>query len=648
MLRDRHIAHQRTEQFRRLPLWHVWCFALDLLSAVVGGEMSEEGDGLPVVRVKFACANVEEFRRKFEPNLLAKGMLARTPQMHETGRRVMLRLELQDGSLGVDEEAVVQALEWTGGKQAMRLQLVRAKQPGTPAPAAPAPRAARPAAAVAPPPSRVATGTAIPAVTDWAAKPAEKPPERARTDTEATRAMSLDELLNALPPTAKPKLTPSGGVPHLNGASTRPNSPFQGGGFNPVPPSPPPSSVTPLAPPIASPRAPPAAPAPVPVQTFAAPPQTHAPPEQAYPPPPQVYSPPSAAPAAAVAPSAASLPVPAQLSEIEPPPSIRPMTPMYPMPTPFPSTPAHEAAAPIPVPEPAPEQDEPAKGRILMSAADFKASLTGEVTLNPASTPSVEPSDSTRESIRPEAEPGVDPAGPTVFNTATEATTASNATVAVPGLASEVAAAKRRGPGRAIATFVLFLAALSGAGAYLWRTGKLEQYAPMLAARLPPSPASITPPAPATAAPASAETPKTAAAEAPKPPAETPKTVAAAEAPKPPPPPAEAPKPAIPAAEAAPPAPATEAPKPPAAADGSEVTLSITTQPPGAKVLANGEQVGVAPLELPWVMGKPIKLRFTKPGFKAAVRNFTPNATGTLDVTLAPSAAQPDELKDVY
>src|SRR5262249_50107296 len=129
-----------------------------------GGEMSEEGDGLPVVRVKFACANVEEFRRKFEANLLAKGMLARTPQMHEVGKRLTLRLELQDGSLGVDEEAVVQALEWTGGKQAMRLQLLRAKNPTAPAPAvaspaaAPAPASNQPQAVALPPPARVATG----------------------------------------------------------------------------------------------------------------------------------------------------------------------------------------------------------------------------------------------------------------------------------------------------------------------------------------------------------------------------------------------------------------------------------------------------------------------------------------------------------
>jgi len=27
-LRDRHIVHPGPEQFRRLPLWHVWCFAL--------------------------------------------------------------------------------------------------------------------------------------------------------------------------------------------------------------------------------------------------------------------------------------------------------------------------------------------------------------------------------------------------------------------------------------------------------------------------------------------------------------------------------------------------------------------------------------------------------------------------------------------
>jgi hypothetical protein len=197
----------------------------------------------------------------------------------------------------------------------------------------------------------------------------------------------------------------------------------------------------------------------------------------------------------------------------------------------------------------------------------------------------------------------------------------------------------------------------------------------MLAARLPPSPAATRPaatppaaattPAPAPTAeapkppPAPAEAPKPdttapAAAAAPAPTAEAPKPPAtpAAEAPTPaaeaPKPPAEAPKTAA-AAET--PTPPPEAPKPPdepAAAAGPEVKLSITTDPPGAKVLANGEQVGASPMELPWTPGKPIKLRFTKPGFKSANRNFTPNASGTLNVTLTPAAAQADELKDVY
>jgi len=174
--------------------------------------MSEEGGGLPVVRVKFTCANAEEFRRKFEANLVAKGMLARTPQMHEVGRRVLLRLELQDGSLGVDEEALVQALEWTGGKQAMRLQLLRSHAESVPPQAGPAvtlpaPPVVRPQVMAAPS-QALAAGTDIPAVRD-----VPRPPARARTDTETTRSMSVDELLNALPPTAKPKLTPARGAP---------------------------------------------------------------------------------------------------------------------------------------------------------------------------------------------------------------------------------------------------------------------------------------------------------------------------------------------------------------------------------------------------------------------------------------------------
>ncbi|HEY8207457.1 MAG TPA: PEGA domain-containing protein [Myxococcaceae bacterium] len=646
------------------------------------------------MRVKFACANVEEFRRKFEANLLAKGMLARTPQMHEVGKRLMLRLELQDGSLGVDEEAVVQALEWTGGKQAMRLQLLRARNPATAAPSAA--RAAPPVAAapasngpqvVALPPPRVATGTAIPAV-DWPPKAPEKSPERAKTDTDTTRAMSLDELLNALPPTAKPKLTPSGGVPHLNGAAARPPAPVQ-------------------------PAAPPAAPAPPPPAVAARPP---APAPAPYSPPPPSYFP-QPAPAAPTPqplfrPVEPPAPVAAQLDDIEPPPPIRPMTPMYPMPA---FTSASARAAPASRPEPLIPLDPPPP-EILQSAP---TQMPAEVlTFPPHASPPPAPefdrrlaaalsysstsrlADSIEETIQPDS---AAVAGPTAVNTATQATTASNATIAVPELAGQVAEAKKKGgAGRALFAFLLFLVALAGIAGYLWQTGELMDYAPEIARLLPPSPGSTqrtTPPpqppaeTPKPVAAAPAETPKpppaeapppvaAAPTEAPKPPpaeaaqpaaaaTETPKpppteaaqpAVAATETPKPPPaeaaqpvvaateipkpPPTEAPKPVVAATETPKPPP-TEAPKP-AAEVSPEVKLTITTEPEGAKIQANGEAVGVGPLELTWTSGKPIKLRFSMPGFKPTNRNFTPNANGTLDVTLQPAEAKPEELKDDY
>src|SRR5205814_1053264 len=154
-------------------------------------------------------------------------------------------------------------------------------------------------------------------------------------------------------------------------------------------------------------------------------------------------------------------PAAAPLADIEPPPSIRAMTPMFPMPTPFPSARAH-AAPPPPAPTSMPEfAQAPAEVISFPSAAEFR---NGESRSTAASSSSIELTDSIREAIQPEP----DLAGPTVFNTATEATTASNATVAVPELAGQVKAAKKRGSGGTIATFVLFLAALSGAAAYLW------------------------------------------------------------------------------------------------------------------------------------------------------------------------------------
>jgi hypothetical protein len=79
----------------------------------------------------------------------------------------------------------------------------------------------------------------------------------------------------------------------------------------------------------------------------------------------------------------------------------------------------------------------------------------------------------------------------------------------------------------------------------------------------------------------------------------------------------------------------------------AKAKLTLSSTPPGAKVTADGQPVGVTPLDLDWPSGKPIKLRFSKSGFKSVTKAFTPKVNGTLDVELT-SEAQENELKDVY
>ncbi|HZN93430.1 MAG TPA: PEGA domain-containing protein, partial [Myxococcales bacterium] len=283
---------------------------------------------------------------------------------------------------------------------------------------------------------------------------------------------------------------------------------------------------------------------------------------------------------------------------IEPPPAVRPMTPMFPMETPF-------AQAPPPAAPPPPAT----------------STTPGNGYSRSSSSSTIELSESLRETVLPAADLAV-----TAFNTATERTTANNATVAVPGLANEVKEARRRRASGGIVTTLLLLAAISGGGAYLWRTGLLEVHAPTLAARLPPSPASAAKPPAETVAAAPTTTPPARPAEAAKPPAA----------------PASPAPPATPTTTAS--ASETKSPATPAATP--EIKLSITTTPAGVKVQADGAQIGVAPLELAWPAGKPVKLRFSKPGFKTTTRAFTPKADGTLEVGLQP--AESEELKDVY
>jgi len=248
----------------------------------------------------------------------------------------------------------------------------------------------------------------------------------------------------------------------------------------------------------------------------------------------------------------------------------------------------------------------------------------------------------------------------TAVNTATSAATASNATVAVPELASQVQQARRRGPGRVIAAVLLLLVvAAAGGGAYLWQTGKLAEIAPGLAALLPPVPGAEAPlpPLPAATATPAPEPPPAATAppEQTPPPSspENPTTESAATALSPdapeaatPPGPAEAAPPPAPSEATAPPPPETApAPEEAPALAAAQVKIIINSTPPGAKVTNNGQPVGQTPTELIWTSGQPVKIRLSMPGFRTTTKAFTPKVGGTLDVELVPLEA---EIKDVY
>jgi eukaryotic-like serine/threonine-protein kinase len=96
------------------------------------------------------------------------------------------------------------------------------------------------------------------------------------------------------------------------------------------------------------------------------------------------------------------------------------------------------------------------------------------------------------------------------------------------------------------------------------------------------------------------------------------------------------------AAVAAPPAapaptvtPSWTAPAPAANAAAAEVTISVTTMPPGAEVYVGAESMGISPVEIKRARGgEPVALTMRKIGFKDVTRTLPLDHDQTLDVML--------------
>jgi PEGA domain len=66
----------------------------------------------------------------------------------------------------------------------------------------------------------------------------------------------------------------------------------------------------------------------------------------------------------------------------------------------------------------------------------------------------------------------------------------------------------------------------------------------------------------------------------------------------------------------------------------SSTNISVVTEPPGARVVVNGNNVGMSPTVYPIKRDQPVTIMITKNGYEAATRSLQPklSTTGIIDI----------------
>ena len=80
---------------------------------------------LPVIRVKIACKDEDDFHEKFAPIISRKGVFVPSSRPRPVGTRVVLKLELKSGEVGVSGEATVTMLGDQAKRTGMKLKYDR-------------------------------------------------------------------------------------------------------------------------------------------------------------------------------------------------------------------------------------------------------------------------------------------------------------------------------------------------------------------------------------------------------------------------------------------------------------------------------------------------------------------------------------------
>jgi hypothetical protein len=82
-------------------------------------------------------------------------------------------------------------------------------------------------------------------------------------------------------------------------------------------------------------------------------------------------------------------------------------------------------------------------------------------------------------------------------------------------------------------------------------------------------------------------------------------------------------------------------PAPVGSSTGTEVLVHVESRPPGARVLADGAEIGVTPVDLHLARGAtPVVLELRRTGFAATTQTIVPDADQKLLLSLQPAGRQ--------